>query len=267
MGENMSDRDNGFESQVTDLFDYEEFVGSVAQLLAERLTQNDLTRPEREFIGSRVYPRHGTLVAVRQGLSVTTVFFLIYCLVNTFTQVFSSSPNFILSVLAILAGLILIVLLVSEVFVGAGVEVEKEFKQEDDVVREYKFIPSLNRLPYLLLPIGLVFFTIIFGFSSLYAELFRQNPGNFWGLKDGFLSIYFSVVTFSTVGYGDVHPASLCSRTAAMCEIFIAMFFSLVALSTTLSWVTANERQQHEEFVKERIQEIQKRRASQGKDK
>ncbi|MEC4983291.1 MAG: hypothetical protein SAK42_04160, partial [Oscillatoria sp. PMC 1076.18] len=91
VGKNMSDRKNGFDSQFGDLFDYEEFVSMLTQLLAERLSQSETISKgeERKLIDSRRYYRHGTLVVVRKALSVTTIFFLSYCLVNTFTQVFT----------------------------------------------------------------------------------------------------------------------------------------------------------------------------------
>ncbi|MEM9542906.1 MAG: potassium channel family protein, partial [Cyanobacteria bacterium P01_E01_bin.42] len=106
------------------------------------------------------------------------------------------------------------------------------------------------------------FLTIIFGFASFYTDLLRQNPDNFSGLQDGFLSIYFSIVTFSTVGYGDIHPTSMLSRTAVICEIFIAMFFSLIVISTILSWTIAHKRSQQEITIKKRIMERKKEKIS-----
>ena len=212
--------------------------------------------------------RHSNLITARRYLSGIGFTFLICCLWNSFQAIFSYGwlegklLGFILSLLTIFSGLILLILLISELLLGAGTEIEKKVEQQNNIYWEYQFTPSLNQFPSLLFLIAIGFFCIILGFSSLYAELFRQNSANFSGLQDGFLTIYFSLVTFSTVGYGDIYPASLLTRLAAMGEIFLAMFFSLVAISTTLSWVTAHEKAKQEEFIKGRVEEIKQNQQS-----
>ncbi len=217
----------------------------------------------------QISARYGKLTSARRYLSLVAGFLLCCCFANSLEPIV---PQFkivafgsVLSIISIICGLSLVILLVSELLVGAGTEIETEIIQDNKSEIEYKFIPSLNRLPLLLVFLLTSFFSIIFGFSSLYAELLRQNPANFSGLQDGFLAIYFSLVTFSTVGYGDIHPASTTARFAAMCEILLAMFYSLVALSTALSWVTGHEREQHEEFIRQRVQEIQSRSKTMAK--
>ena len=216
----------------------------------------------------QIFIRYGKLITARRYLSGVGLTFLSCCLWNSFQAIFSYSwlsgkfLGFILSLMTICSGLILLILLISELLLGAGTEIEKQVEEQNNIYLEYQFTPSLNRLPLLLFFIAIAFFCILLGFSSLYAELFRQNAENFSGLQDGFLTIYFSLVTFSTVGYGDIYPVSLLPRVAAMGEIFLAMFFSLVAISTTLSWVTAHEKAKHEEFIKQRIEEIKQNHQS-----
>ena len=216
----------------------------------------------------QIFIRHGNLITARRYLSGIGFIFLSCCLWNSFQSIFSHGwlsdklLGFILSLLTIFSGLILLIMLISELLLGAGTEIEKQVEENNNIYLEYQFTPSLNKLTLLLFFIGIGFFCIILGFSSLYAELFRQNSANFSGLKDGFLTIYFSLVTFSTVGYGDIYPASLLARLAAMGEIFLAMFFSLVAISSTLSWVTAHEKAKHEEFIKKRVEEIKQNQQS-----
>ncbi|MDY6781799.1 MAG: potassium channel family protein [Cyanobacteriota bacterium] len=241
--------------------DNEELISAIAQTILERLeVLNPPTEGDSEAIASTTYPRYPTLVFFRKASSLLSGFLLLYSLFNVFQRLFpeAGSPAIgsIASILSIMMGLTLIVLLVFEVFLGAGVDIERKLKKGAKILHDYQFIPSLNHLPFLLLLLGLGFLTIIFGFASLYAELLRHNSSNFFGLEEGFVSIYFSIVTFSTVGYGDIHPISIGARVSAICEIFISMFFSLIALSTTLSWVTAYERQQHELLIQKRIQEL-----------
>jgi Ion channel len=260
----MSEPDNGTKSQ--EELDNEALVQAIAQTIVDRLDfLNPPSNQDLEIINNNTYPRYASLVSVRKLFGILAGILLLYSGKNTFERVL---PDFgipiiglTVATISIVVGLTLIVLLVFEVFLGAGVDIERELKQGNQFFKEYHFIPSTHKLPFLIVFLGLGFFSIILGFSSFYSELFRHNPNHFSGLKEGFISIYFSIVTFSTVGYGDINPVSLVARTAAICEIFIAMFFSLIVLSTTLSWVMAYEQQQHSISIKHRIQEIQKQSA------
>ncbi|MFP4297855.1 MAG: potassium channel family protein [Spirulinaceae cyanobacterium] len=241
-----------------------ELIDAIAQIISDRLDFSQLQpQREEEIIDCAAYPRYGFLVKFRQNLSAIAAFLLLGAIFNVFLspwgQLLSSQLHTFFSLSTILSGLILITLLVFEVFLGAGNDLELKVRRGKKVISEYRFIPSLNRLPFVLMFLGLGFFTIIFGFASLYTELLRQSPDNFTGLTEGFLTLYFSVVTFSTVGYGDVYPVSFLARFAAICEIFIAMFFSLIALSTTLTWVTAYEHQETNISIRNRIQALQQK--------
>jgi voltage-gated potassium channel Kch len=50
--------------------------------------------------------------------------------------------------------------------------------------------------------------------------------------------IYFSVVTISTVGYGDILPASPVARMLAMTEAVVGQFFVAVVVATFVSMYT-----------------------------
>jgi hypothetical protein len=238
-------------------------IEAIAKTISDRVDWVQTQPPEDdEILNQTTYPRYGQLVNFRKKLSAIAALLLVGAILNIFSppfgQFLNSQLRIFLSLTTILSGLILIIFLVFEVFLGAGIDLELHIKRGQKFVSEYRFIPSLNRLPFVILFLGLGFFTIIFGFASLYTELLRQNPDNFSGLQEGFLTLYFSVVTFSTVGYGDVYPAAFIARIAAICEIFIAMFFSLIALSTTLSWVTAYEHQETNISIRNRIKASQK---------
>jgi hypothetical protein len=250
---------------LADLLNEDELRDAIAQRLEQRLQEpQESTVHEPQILATQTYARHGRLIWIRQTLSIAAAVLLVGCSLNTLNVI--SVPDRMLgiplSMAGIGCGLGLVALLVTEVFLGAGTELEVEMVRGGALVREYKFMPSIHRLPFVLALLAVGFFAIVLGFSSLYAELVRLNPSHFFGLDDGFLSIYFALVTFSTVGFGDIHPVSMMARGAVTCEIAIAMFFSLVALSTTLSWITAYERQRHEEFVKQRVQTLRDQRSS-----
>jgi hypothetical protein len=250
---------------LADLLSEDELRTAIAQHLQQPLQSPQTaiaTAPQ--VLTTQTYTRHGRLIWVRQRVSIAAAALLVVCSLDAMNSILwpDRMVGIALSMAGIGSGLGLVVLLVTEVFLGAGTELEVEIVRGGALVREYKFMPSIYRLPFVLALLAVGFFAIVFGFSSLYAELVRLNPAHFSGLDDGFLSIYFALVTFSTVGFGDIHPVSMMARGAVTCEIAIAMFFSLVALSTTLSWITAYERQRHEEFVKERVQALREQRSS-----
>lgn len=69
---------------------------------------------------------------------------------------------------------------------------------------------------------------LIVGFASIYYNLFNLNHNNLalsnlhtFGIID---SLYFSIVTFATVGYGDIAPSSHISRLFCSAEILISIF-------------------------------------------
>src|SRR5271154_5903367 len=69
-------------------------------------------------------------------------------------------------------------------------------------------------------------------FNVLYAALYTLQPGDvtnvspagYWGL------FFFSIETLATVGYGDMHPATVAGHIIATTEIFIGT--SSVAMIT-----------------------------------
>jgi voltage-gated potassium channel len=64
-------------------------------------------------------------------------------------------------------------------------------------------------------------------------------PGEFSDLHTKTDSVYFSVSTLATVGFGDVHAAGQLARAAVTME----MLFNLVFLGTALTFVTGAIRQ------------------------
>lgn len=70
--------------------------------------------------------------------------------------------------------------------------------------------------------------------------LARLEPGSFsvspaGETLDGFNSFYFSFVTLSTIGYGDITPVSRIARMMAVVEAITGMFYVAVLVARLVS--------------------------------
>jgi voltage-gated potassium channel len=98
------------------------------------------------------------------------------------------------------------------------------------------FISVLETKTGFLLSIVYAYLLLILGYAGHYF-LLAHVPGQFQGYihKEGFLvyveSVYFSVTTTATVGFGDIHPASVASRwvttTQVVTAFLMAIFFAI----------------------------------------
>ena len=77
----------------------------------------------------------------------------------------------------------------------------------------------------LFMALNLIFAAI---YNALPGGIANQSPAGFWG------AFFFSVETLATVGYGDMHPATLTAHCVATLEILIGM--TSIALITGLTF-------------------------------
>lgn len=99
-----------------------------------------------------------------------------------------------------------------------------------------KICHSLERLLWVF---GLILIISIFSFATDYTCLFQFSQTTFEGVPDYSNSyiynlyhfFYFSVITFSTVGYGDITPVSEIAKFVVMLEIFLSFFLIVFALA------------------------------------
>lgn len=92
-------------------------------------------------------------------------------------------------------------------------------------------------------------------FSFVYEVIELQQPGSFSGLPDGAgplalgdALLYFSLVSLTTVGYGDIVPASSLARPVAVFEgVFGTLYLAvMIARLVGLNIVTGMRREENE---------------------
>lgn len=228
----------------------------VSKIIAEKMFNANESIPEPKPISSLTRKIHGELILFRVRLLYIVFGISFY----SFTNLFFTLPfGIIFSIITLIGGLSLVIILFLEVFKGAGSQIEIEYENNGLFSRSYKFIPSINKISKLILFVVMGFIHIIVGFSGIYLELSRMNKAFFNIILDGVTSLYFSIVTFATVGFGDILPEQSLSRIIVSFEIMIAMILVSIVIATTISWVTINERERYEEYLKKREEDMKKR--------
>lgn len=80
---------------------------------------------------------------------------------------------------------------------------------------------------------------LAFTWASIYRLLDVVTPGSFAALNDRDLSIfdhlYFSVVTLTTLGYGDITPVTDRARSFVMLEAVVGTLYTVVLISRLVS--------------------------------
>ena len=74
-------------------------------------------------------------------------------------------------------------------------------------------------------------------FSLMYAAVYAADPSSFPAISDGRLGDfnYFSYVTMTTLGYGDIAPASELTRAMAVVHTLVGQIFLVVVVARVVS--------------------------------
>ena len=75
---------------------------------------------------------------------------------------------------------------------------------------------------------------VIVAFSLGYFLLSRSDPGQVSGLHTRLDALYFTLITLTTIGYGDVHPAGQAARAIASLQVVFNAIFLAGLVRTTL---------------------------------
>lgn len=72
--------------------------------------------------------------------------------------------------------------------------------------------------------------------------LVLESPESESGINSFFQSLWFSIVTVTTVGYGDLSPVSAVGKIAAIAIMFIGIFYVAVLTGNITSWLVERNR-------------------------
>jgi len=108
-----------------------------------------------------------------------------------------------------------------------------------------KIIGQSHLLSHILLLFGWLITLIIFSFAIDYTALFLIDASSFKianvnGFSILFEMFYFSTITFSLVGYGDVVPISFTSKSLVILEVGL-LFFVLVFGIANINRIRVNK--------------------------
>jgi voltage-gated potassium channel len=100
-------------------------------------------------------------------------------------------------------------------------------------------------IPGLLTVLALVVVT----FSAVYFMLARVDPDQVAGLDTRLDSLYFTLTTLGTVGYGDIHPAGQAARAVACLQlVFNGIFVAGLVRAILYQVQTKRTAREHQRF-------------------
>ena len=196
-----------------------------------------------------------------KGVRYALIGFLIVAVSMTLPAMFVRNDfSLLLNNMLYLAGYILVTFIYCPEVLGIEGDLRTWFRQ--------------NKQLFVIMVYAAILFCYIFGFAQIYYEIgtdkaqpkaFVYGPDikpNYWTF------LYYSTVTFMTVGYGDITPLSPAARFAFMFQAFVGNIFATMFLSILLLYVSNSQAwsqreeekkvQQEEEKVHAEAKEIRK---------
>jgi len=91
------------------------------------------------------------------------------------------------------------------------------------------------------------YFLIGIMWSGIYIVIEAMSPGSFSGISDTSDLLYFSFVTLTTVGFGDIMPESIISKRLAMLEAAVGGIYLAVIIAMLVGRYMSMERKRDSE--------------------
>lgn len=95
---------------------------------------------------------------------------------------------------------------------------------------------------------------LMFSFASIFYALSILQPNSFHPGRLSILdSIYYSLITVATVGYGEIYPTSVTSKILVMLEVFLGLLYMLFIVTIFLSVFIQRQTEGFEEKKKSEL--------------
>ncbi len=114
-------------------------------------------------------------------------------------------------------------------------EVLDNFKRDEEGKMRIEVMPKHK---IRILSILIDFLIIILAYGAIYFSIFNINNNTFAKSLTIFDSVYFSFITISTVGYGDIAPTNVLSKALVVSEIIVGYTFLVIVFAVYINvWI------------------------------
>ncbi len=218
------------------------FRQAYKDVMGRRISEVErLARAVPKFVSGQRRPHRLGILRTRRLFSRASLAFAASSLVLYWASWFISSA--IAGSIAVLSGLGLAVCLLGEVLYGSGVDVQTQYMGSAGPFREYSFEPSIQDPVSLFSLLANAIACVVLGYAAIYLSLTTIHLLAFSKDLELASSVYFSLVTFATVGYGDFYPDSMSTKLLVCTEIVVALFVLAVVLATSTSWILSRRQE------------------------
>ncbi len=146
---------------------------------------------------------------------------------------FTFSLLFWIDLLPYWAGLTIAILLVQRVVEFVIVYSRNFILNRGRIYSE--FADHQTRGQWLLLMFSFNILQLIFVFSIWYYFISLKNPAAFSAPLSRLDSVYYSIVTFSTIGYGEIVPLAVLPKLLVITQAFLFFFIIVVVINGLIS--------------------------------
>jgi uncharacterized membrane protein len=132
--------------------------------------------------------------------------------------------------------LIIILFIIINILVSLNYMMMLCIKREDFLKREFGEVSATNQVAAIILLVAVH----IYSFAMLIHLLINSNMGlilldNNKAIEDIWDILYYTIITYTTVGYGDITPLGLAARIVAVMISVTGFFMSVVVVGVILS--------------------------------
>jgi hypothetical protein len=212
-------------------------------VISEKLKKvKDLVERKPQAFSGLTIPYRAELIRRRRYASRICLVALLVVIAVSFTH--WSRFIWIPAVIVIGSALSMGVFLLGELLYGAGSERQTQYKSVlGEFYRVSAFRPSIASPINLLVVLVLIVCGVVFGYAGLYLSLGQLEVISFSQPLSVISSLYFSLVTFATVGYGDIYPSENVGRLFVSSEIAVAFFVIAAVFAISISWILSQRQQ------------------------